>query len=578
MKPRFFLTLTMALAMFPAFPKGGCPELHKAHNPLYQGKQNAIKFGDKTYKIGNIHGLPVQDAGETPEVITTVEGTTKLYNKRSVGTFLFNNKMAQYYDDFPATIVWGEDDSVYILDILSTVATGTYVKGTVNGNRINVAANQTLEYYEEEGYGINIGIVRTEISEDQVDFYYDPSITEFSYILNDDGSLTLDLPGRKFDGELPPEYVIGIYYSDDSSFVGFCDYTQQYDLVDLTQIEIPKDADIEAYVMIDEFSYASLVDVAYVGDKLYIRGLSAMLPEGTIMAKVEGNKAYIDQNEYLGIYFDQFFIVTKVLYDNPDYNEEDETSLPFIMAPANVKFTLDIDREAKTISAKENGVYLSFQPDEDNYENSITVLGKFDLTYQSTTSGVPANPTNLRYTTEFASQQGFNDFFFTLSNFSREGNILDTETLYYRIFIDDEPLIFGEEIGLNLLNEEVIMYNGVPDQQIYMVYPFNNNNDIFKFSENEFDIGIYVDGVTTIGVQSMYMYEGKPTYSDIVILDVETGEIKEESGVEKIALAPIEKREYYNVSGQRVAHPDKGIYIIKEIRRDGKVTTRKVIL
>ena len=577
MKPGILLTLTMAFAIFPAFPDGGCPELHKAHNPLYQGKQNTIKFGDKTYKIGDIHGLPAPASQETTEVITTVEGTSKLYNKHSVGTFVLNGIMAQYMDEFPATVVWGEDDTIFIQDILSTVATGNYVKGTVSGNRINVPTNQTLDFYEEEGYGINIGVLFTDINEDQVDFYYDPTITEFSYIINEDGSLSLDLPGRQFDGNLPPEYVIGIYYTDDNSFLGFCDYNQEYVVTDLTQIKMPEDADVEAYVLIDEFNYASLVDVAYVGDKLYIRGLSAMLPEGTIMARVEGNKAYVDQNEYLGIYFDQYFIMTKVLYDNPDYNEEDESSLPFLMAPSNVKFTLDIDKEAKTISAKEDGVYLSFQPDEDDYFNSVTVLGKFDLKYQSTTSGVPANPTKLKYTTEFASQQGFNDFFFTLSNFSTEGNLLNTETLYYRIFIDDEPLIFGEEIGLNLLDEEVTMYYGVPDQQIYMVYPFNNNNDIFKFSDNEFDIGIYVEGVTTIGVQAMYMNEGEKTFSDIVTLDVETGEIIEDSGVEEISMSPVVKTEYFNISGRRVSYPEKGIYIVREIRKNGKVTTRKVI-
>lgn len=576
MKPGILLTLTLALAIFPAFPHGECPELHKDLNPICQGKQNAIKFGDKTYKIGKIHGLPANETRGTGDVITSVEGTSKLYNKHSAGTFVLGDRMAQYMDDFPATIVWGNDDSVFIQDILSTVPTGNYVKGTISGNRINVAANQTLDYYEDEGYGINIGVLRTEINKDQVDFYYDPSIMEFSYIIDNDGGLSLDLPGRQFDGDLPPEYVIGIYYTDDNSFLGFCDYTQQYKLTELTQITMPVDANVEAYVLIDEFNYASLVDVAYVGDKLYIRGLTAMLPEGTIMANVEGNKAYVDQNEYMGIYFDQFFIMTKVLLDNPDYNEDDESSLPFIMAPSDMKFTLDIDKEAKTISATQDGVYLSFQPDEDTFENSITVLGKFDLKYQSTTSGVPANPTNLSYTTEFASRQGFNDFFFTLSNFSTEGNLLNTETLYYRIFIDDEPLIFGEEIGMNLLNEEVTMYYGVPGQQLYMVYPFNNNEDIFKFSENEFDIGIYVDGVTTIGIQAMYMNEGKQTFSDIVTLDVETGEVTEEAGVDNISISPIEKIEYYNISGTRVSHPDKGIYIIKEIRRDGKITTRKV--
>ena len=169
MKPGILLTLLLAFAIFPAFPERGCPDLHKAHNPLYQGEQNTIKFGNKTFKIGNILGSAPIETGVTTDVITTAEGTSKLYDKHSVGTFVFNGRMVQYMDDFPATVVWGEDDAVYIQDILTTVATGNYVKGTVTGNRINVAANQTLDYYEEEGYGINIGVLRTEINGDQVD-------------------------------------------------------------------------------------------------------------------------------------------------------------------------------------------------------------------------------------------------------------------------------------------------------------------------------------------------------------------------------------------------------------------------
>ena len=484
-------------------------------------------------------------------------------------------------ENFPATIVYGEDNTVYIQDILSTVATGNYVKGIREGNKIICASNQTIDYYPEYGYGINIGVLETEIKEDVVDFYYDPDVTEFSFILGDDGSLTLDLPGEPFDGENPPQYVIGIYYSDELEFIGYCDYYQKYEPTALQQVTMPKDAEVNSYVFVDEYNFAKLVDVAYYGNKLYIQGLTDMLPEATIVATIDGDKAYVTQNEYLGIYFDQFFIVTKVLYDNPDYDENDYNSDPYILAPGDAVFTLNIDPEGGIITADEDGVYLSLQPDEESYFHAINIFGKFSLKLQAAPTGTPANPVMLEYHTEWAPYQGFNDFMFTLSNFSTEGNLLDTETLYYKIYIDGEPLIFEEEIGLDLNGNETVKYQYVPDQQIFMVYEFNNNNDIFKFTHNSFDIGIYYEGITTIGVQSMYMYNNTFTYSEIVTLNVETGEVTTsgtETKVEEFSNAPIERTEYFTLTGIKVQNPGKGIYLIKDYRKDGKVIIRKMAL
>lgn len=580
MKSKLIYTFILVLGTFPALAGR---EWSKANNPIYNGDVKTVTFNDKSYKIGNVYGLNTETRSGEDEVITTAEGTVKYYNKSTVGTFVLNNEVMQYKEDFPGVVVWGDDNTVYIQDVLSTVASGSYVKGTVSDNKIIVPADQMLDFYVEEGYGIKVGVLRTEIrvdkGEEYVDFYCEPSITEFEYLIGDNGSLTLNLPGRQFDGENPPEYVIGIYYSDEPTFLGFCDYTQKYEETDMVQITMPEGADVQPYVYIDEFNYASLVKVAYVGDKLYIQGLTHMLPEATIVANIEGDMAYVAQNEYLGIYFDQFFIVTKVLIDNPDYNEDDLHSQPYIIAPSDVRFPLTINKEAGIISAEEDGMFLCFQPDEENFDNAITLLGKFTLKYQESAAGTPANPTKLEYATKWAYSQGFNDFMFTLSNFSTEGNLLETETLYYRVFLDGEPLIFGEEVGLDLLKREVVKYAGVPDQQRFMLYGFNNGNDIYKFSDNEFDVGIYKDGLSTVGVQAMYMYDKKITYSDIVTLNIATGDITTEpAGVEEIASTPVVKREFYNISGVRINDPEKGIYIIKEIHQDGKVNFRKVKL
>ena len=502
------------------------------------------------------------------DVIAEPDGDLVYYNKESAGTFLFQGEMFMYKDEFPATVIWGNDNKVWFKNLISVFPSDYYLEGTLEGNVITMATDQTIEYFEEEGFGFNFVVFktvpRTSGNEEFIDFEYAPDITEIKFTVHTDGSLSMVLPGEPFDGENPPEYVAGLCYSDDYSFTGYCDFYQEYKRLAISPVTIPEDAEIEPYVFIDEYNYASLVDVAFYNDNLYIRGLSAMLPEGTIMAKIDGNKATVAQNEFLGIYFDQYYIFTKVLMENPDYNEDDETSEPFIFLPASEGFELIIDPESRTIRAEKEGVYLSFHCDADDSLNSLGFFGIFELKYQASAAGTPSDPVDLEYTTRFAQYQGFNDFFFTLSNFSTEGTLLDVEKLYYKVFVNGKPLVFNNTLEFNLLGEVVGVYPGVPYEVELIPYLFNNNEDIFKFSDNAFDIGIYRDDVETIGVQTVYYYENEVTYSGIVVLDTATGTtqtLPAEAGVSVVTPEYDGPTLYFSLDGRKLNGPVEGLYI-----------------
>ena len=573
------LTIALFMAAIPAFSTGVAPGIKQGDNSLREGKVETVTLGGKTYKLGNVR-IPGtrDDLAPVTEVIFEAQGTEKLYNKEAAGTFVLNGGLDQYWDDFPVSVVWGDDNTVYFKDIISTSAFDTYVKGTVNGNTITIPTNQTVIASDEEDAGLNLGIIKTQIRGEYVDFYYDPTFTEFTITVQEDGGMTLNLPGEPFDGMNPPQYVLGYYYTDDLSFYGFSDYFQTYTPMNQQPVTMPEGKEPQTYVFIDEFNYAEMVDVVFDGNDLYIRGLTAMLPEGVVKATIKGTTATIPQNEFLGVYMDAFFIYTKVLYDNPFYNETDPNSSPFVMAPADATFNLTIDNENKTIVADTQGVYLSFQPDEDTWENSITVLSQFILRYQASAAGTPAPASDLSYSIQWAPIQGWNDFFFTLSNYSTEGMIIDVENLYYGVYINGEPLIFGEQLMKNLNGEEVTVYPSVPSEQRWIPYHFNNNEDLFKLAINQFDVGIYRSDVITIGVQTLYYFEGTTTYSDIVTLNIQTGEVSTSpAGVKAITNdSPVKKTEYYSIDGLRIYNPGSGIYILRETHDDGTVTTRKV--
>lgn len=268
------------------------------------------------------------------------------------------------------------------------------------------------------------------------------------------------------------------------------------------------------------------------------------------------------------------YIFTRVLTDNPAYNPILPGKEPaYIYAPADTGFTLTIDREGGKITADTPGVYLSFQPDTDNYEDALFFLSQFTLTYQKDSAGTPANPSHLKYSEEWVYYYGFSDFQFNISNYSNEGTLLDTEHLYYQVVVNGEPVIFGERLVTNLLGFEDVAYEKVPGSQRWLPYDFINGRDIEKWG-NIFDIGIYVPDVKTIGVQSLYNYEDTFTYSDMVTLDVATGEIMETpSGVERVMPDAdfSGTLNVYDLKGTKVMSTDdaselrklpKGLYII----------------
>lgn len=519
------------------------------------------------------------------DIITEPKGVEKNYNKNCAGTFLFANRVAMYKDEFPASVYWDNSTGeVYFKNIISTFPLECYVKGTLSGSTITVPCNQTIEYEEDaqESWGINFGVLKTipyvEDGEDYVEFEYAPEIESVIFTVGADGSLQLELPGAPFDGEHPTEYVAGYYYTDDLQFLGYSDFMQQYTPLELQKVTIPPGADVKQYVYIDEHNYADIVDVAFDDGFLYIRGLSNQIPEGTIRARIDGDKAVVEQNEYVGVYYDMYYIFTKVLYDNPEYDEDDPDGEipPYIFAPSDVGFVLTIDRENNTIYADKEGVYLSFHCDETDYTNTLGYFGVFTLRYQSSFAGTPANPADLEYYTDWAEYFGFNDFFFVISNFSTEGLLLDAEKLYYKVYLNGEPMVFYEHEAVDLAGLVTTVYPGIPMEVNLLPFEFVNDYDIVKYSPNLIDLGIYTDDVETIGVQAVYYYDNVYTYSDIVTLDVATGETTVESGVDAVAAdGRVVSTEYYTLDGRRLNHPDKGIYIRVDRTADGTVKVKK---
>ena len=515
--------------------------------------QSPGKEREKEYlrvKQAGVSGLEDEAHGS---VIYSPEGERKPYRKSIMGL----DWGESIKEDACTEIVFGKDNAVYFRDIILRVASlgfGSYVKGELKEDgTISVPVPQMLVEYEG-GYGREV----TLMEKDPEGEWHVSSLPEITYAYSETtGVIKSALPGD------PGQYAIGLKWSFDDDWNEIGDFMQIYTPYAGEFTSVPENVDLEEYYLNDGY-YAYPVQVGFDTDAVYIKGLSQASPDAVIKAPFDGHKGYIPQNELLGTVMG-YFIWTKMMVPDPVSG--------WALVPSDETYGLEIDVENKLIRSADPDQILILNCE---YDRVFYLDGfmDFSLTVPKSYSGTPRNPFGISFDgEEFREYYGLYGFNFNISNISIEGNVLDTSCLYYSIFIDGDILEFEE-----IENLSGIMYPGVEGVVTRMPFDFSNGYDIQEKSATERFIGIYPDGLTTIGVQAIYEYEGVTTYSDIVTLNVDTGEFTEEAGVASLKTEDVVSTVYYDLNGRKVQNPDRGIYVRKQTLSDGTIRISKVAL
>lgn len=508
------------------------------------------------------------------DIITSPTGTEKLYTKKSCGTYRFIDDAFFYEDTFNTKLVWGDNNSVYFYNILSLTETDTFVKGTMNDNKIIIDLPQTAYYDEEAGAYVELAIVQyneyfDELNRVAGEYIYCPDITQITFNVADNGELTMVIPGEQFDGVNLPDYGLGCVYSDTKEWTGYVDFEQVLTPTEGAINVIPTGTVMKQYSFIYD-GHGINVEVGFNNDNMYIRGLNPNFPSGVIVASVEGNTATIKQNQIMGIYNDVLMYL-KLVKANPDYNyESDDANLEYFFAPDNAVYTLQISDDRSTIHSVNNeyDLCLNGSPTRLYY---LAVYVEINLNLQSSYAGIPKNPSDPYWYDEF-NIGGTGTFFFYVYDVSTDGSMLDPDCLYYRIYVDDKIMTFVQEE--NPGGRYRYYYPQIFEPTTKIPYLFTNWQDIFMYTDTPRRmVELYNPDLTSVGVQAVYEYEGETTVSDILRYDISQGTytfIKDETGVGKVTIPPTTKS-IYNLMGIKIdesASPTKinslpkGIYII----------------
>lgn len=478
--------------------------------------------------------------------ITNPEGISKYYTKDQEV-----NYYGMFFEDFglAAEIVYGEDNSVYFADIISDLPYNTYVKGTLEDDIITMELPQTIIYSEAQDIGYLLSLVK-----------YDDTIQDYvacegnvEFVVFEDGTISLDLPGN-----INGSYGLGVI-DNYGEYMFICNTSQVYTPFDIPVNVLPEGVETETYYFIDA-NYGSSVEVGFDDDHLYLLGLyNDIKPTVPIIADLNGSQATITQDQLLGSLVG-YFIVTKCA---------EKTAEGFVLADETAMTILNVDRENKVITYAESSPFLVINADLYTLFY-VALYQDFLLKPQTTFSGIPKNPVNLTFNDEYLIMFGYYSFLFDIPNISTEDNVLVDEDLYYRVFLNGKLCEFEESgdqyVGIDLTSE-------IP-------YLFSNGNDLFYNYGAQREVGFYTDDIKTLGVQSIYKYQGDITESAIVTLDLETGEVSEsspESGINTVGANDISKTEYFDLTGRKVTNPGEGFFIKRSILSNGKVITNKVL-
>ena len=413
-----------------------------------------------------------------------------------------------------ANIVYAPDgETVYLQDPIYGLKQGTWVRGTISGNKITVPLGQYIYWGGSYGMILKWGSVNT-----SAQFTADEAVTSITYTINGN-TISLDnCVGGPIDGGFSGCTGLGVIWDDDLEWIGFIDWNTVYTFLEEAVPAVPADPEIL------EWSDSGKED-GY--SNLYFN-ITTLDVNGVLMH--ESNMTY-------SIYVDDDELFT---FDAATYAADNTTifadGVDLTEIPYNVT---DYD-----FFPKRCYFYRTNKGDNPMFQNRIgiqvhnTVNGvknSSNIVYLEVlppAPAVPADPTNVTWS-DGNNENGYSRLGFTMPSTDVDGNSIDQTCLSYSVYLDYDQLFTFDAATYAADNEEVFV-DGVDLTEIpYGVtdYDFGTSGVYFYRTNAE---GYDPFFTWRIGVQAHYTIDGVKNSSNIVYIEVfeepQTGKLGDVNG------------------------------------------------
>ena len=569
------LTFLLLVSLFVASVYGQAPygTIQDKDNAYVNGRQErvikkSVRFADKAFTPA------LQPKAEAPteldsSLFVQPEGELQLMRRSGVDYLpVWGQPAPATYEEKGTYVVKGTDGNYYFKNFVTNMCNGgTWIKGEVEGNVITVkmgqicaqlwfdngATNQLYTYYlhalkEQEEVGTDW---------DGNEYTYtvyvlDEEITEIKFNIEADGSITSQ------DGNV---LYGGMEENEDGTFSwpGYGDMDCTFFPFDEEPQTAPEEVEYSDYVF-SNYPYAT--DIAYrilqgciLDNVFYVKGLAEIMPEAVIKAQIEGDKARVGTNQFLGV--DQKYSTLVYLKPCSFTIETDEWGWSTIYTDEVDEMVMDYDAEASRFANDELGLLIN--------AGKMAVLSheqylrptfyKFEEK-----AATPASPEWLQYypytETEYSSwgYAGFNIFTSDVDD-----NYILPEKLFYTCYLDETPLVFSPEDYPELEEDMTVIPYGFSNYDIVasgaIHYIYFHTGDFDKF-----------------GVQTIYRGGGEEKRSPIIYYS--------ESGIDEAVAgnAVVVETSYYDLAGRKHQGLNRGLNIVVMKYSDGTVKSTKVMV
>ena len=403
----------------------------------------------------------------------------------------------------------------------------TWIKGTVSGNDISVAAGQVI--YRNDEYGQLLNLEAVTVNEaGEVDKF----LPELHFTIQGDRIVSAD-----------DEVYLGVYEDGPTmDEAGFYIFAHQYSMEPVGEIPAftpPASAEVQSLLMTYDGG-ARMVNVARADSTVYIAGLSTMAPLDYVPATVQGDQLFV-KGGYILTSNERYFVRLMAAREG----EPDEWGYPTM--DLLTAYTFDISGDGNTFTLNPASDFIV----DVNYELS----GMFDgitgvkiFPYAGDVPATPAAPSLMSY------NEYDNLMRITVPCEDVDGNYINPEKLAYRFYLDGELYTFSPADYVYLTEDMV----DIP-------YNFTDNYDIY--SSGTLKTIYFQTRFTSLEVESVYTVDGDTRSSGKVALT---------AGVQDPVTADLIDESYTDMLGRQVFDPRPGSLLIVTSRyADGSVVRTK---
>ncbi|MDE6553221.1 MAG: hypothetical protein K2K98_09740 [Muribaculaceae bacterium] len=282
-------------------------------------------------------------------------------------------------------------------------------------------------------------------------------------------------------------------------------------------------------------SLKRFVKVGVDGEELWICGLCDALPDAWIKGSIQADGSVIfNTDQYLGVANDYLYFMCCAQKNGRDFSMT----------------------ETMTMKAVEGG-YEADGPILFNLGCSRVFLGiavnELKLTVVATSDPIPVNPEF--GDPEWSDSEGMGIADVLILPEDVNGQALDPENLYYRVFFDGELVALEYDEAGNPITE----------------LKYGKESDLILFAYDWHFI-LFLEPLKSIGVQSVYKVDGNEYCSEVVTFDFPQSSVSAPSVDSKQPVGV----SYYSIDGAPLSAP-AGICISKTTYSDGSVSVAKIM-